>query len=415
MLDLSSHYTADGTRQTTAAEWLARGLYEISQILITTPAPDSLGRVLETLCSLLELRGALLTFVDSDGLRTTEESSWPLQPTGELRGWAHQVIEQVLNDSMPVVVENAWVELAPQPGSDVEHVESELDVSLVGVPIVSGDKLDGALVILRQHSAGDQAAFSFDSDVRLMSSVARISAVSWQLANVSAAEPVPEVAPHPPGDSAAIGRAMCWRAALHTAQTAAKTNATVLLRGETGVGKSLVARLVHEASPRHERPFVAINCAALPENLLESELFGHERGAFTGAMNRRLGRFELAHTGTLFLDEIGEISTAFQAKLLRVLQQGEFERVGGTETISVDVRVVAATHRDLEAAVRAGTFRADLYYRLCVVPVRVPALRERPQDIALLARTFLDRFNAENGTDRSLDDTALAALGAHPF
>jgi len=173
--------------------------------------------------------------------------------------------------------------------------------------------------------------------------------------------------------------------------------------------------LVHGASRRQSRPFIAINCAALPETLLESELFGHERGAFTGAVNQQKGRFELADTGTLFLDEVGELSPMFQAKLLRVLQQGEFERVGGTTTLKVDVRIIAATHRDLEAAVRAGSFRADLYYRLCVVPVRVPPLRDRPEDIALLARAFLERFNSENATSRALDETALAALLQHPF
>jgi Nif-specific regulatory protein len=160
---------------------------------------------------------------------------------------------------------------------------------------------------------------------------------------------------------------------------------------------------------------VAVNCAALSETLLESELFGHEKGAFTGAMNQRKGRFELADGGTLFLDEIGEISDTFQAKLLRVLQLGEFERVGGTTTHRVDVRIIAATNRDLEAAVRAGDFRADLYYRLCVVPIRVPSLRERTEDIPLLAQDCLERFNAENGSDRALGDTAIAAVVACPF
>jgi Nif-specific regulatory protein len=208
---------------------------------------------------------------------------------------------------------------------------------------------------------------------------------------------------------------VCWRATLLKAESAAKTNATVLILGETGVGKNVIAQLVHEASRRRARPFIAINCAALPETLLESELFGHERGAFTGAVNQQKGRFELADTGTLFLDEIGELSATFQAKLLRVLQQGEFERVGGTTTLKVDVRIIAATHRDLAAAVRAGSFRADLYYRLCVVPLRVPPLRERPEDIALLARAFLARFNSENETHQALDATALAALLLHPF
>ena len=171
----------------------------------------------------------------------------------------------------------------------------------------------------------------------------------------------------------------------------------MLLRGESGTGKELFARAIHELSPRAEGPFIKVNCAALPESVLESELFGHEKGAFTGALTARKGRFELADKGTLFLDEIGEISPAFQAKLLRVLQESEFERVGGTKTLKVDVRIVTATNRNLEEAVAGNQFRADLYYRISVVPLLLPPLRERKGDIPVLAEAFLERFNRENG------------------
>jgi Nif-specific regulatory protein len=181
----------------------------------------------------------------------------------------------------------------------------------------------------------------------------------------------------------------------------------VLLRGESGTGKELFARAVHELSPRKGKPFVKLNCAALPESVLESELFGHERGAFTGALATRAGRFELAHGGTLLLDEIGEISPAFQAKLLRVLQEGEFERVGGTRTLKVDVRLICATNKNLEEAVAKNEFRADLYYRINVVPIFLPPLRDRPSDIPLLARAFLAAFNKENGRDLGITDTGL--------
>jgi Nif-specific regulatory protein len=198
-------------------------------------------------------------------------------------------------------------------------------------------------------------------------------------------------------------------------QLVARCNLPVLLCGESGTGKELFARAIHEYSPRKEQPYIRLNCAALSESVLESELFGHDKGAFTGAIGMRKGRFEMADGGTLFLDEIGEISTTFQAKLLRVLQEGEFERVGGNHTIKVDVRLVTATNRNLEAAVIAGDFRSDLYYRISVVPVFLPALRERREDIPLLAREFLKRFNKEHGVSLSISPRAMDVLSACDF
>ena len=180
-------------------------------------------------------------------------------------------------------------------------------------------------------------------------------------------------------------------------QRAAESKATVLIRGESGSGKELIARALHFNSPRASKAFVAVNCAALPETLLESELFGHEKNAFTGAMTARAGRFEMANQGTLFLDEIGDIPAQVQIKLLRVLQEWEFERIGGTKTLKVDVRLVTATNKDLEKAVAEGTFRADLYYRLNIVSIMIPSLRDRPEDIPTLVERFLMKFNTENG------------------
>src|SRR4051812_12794028 len=175
-------------------------------------------------------------------------------------------------------------------------------------------------------------------------------------------------------------------------QRAAATDTTVLLEGESGTGKELFARSLHALSPRAEAPFVAINCAAIPENLLETELFGYEKGAFTGAVARKLGKFEMAHRGTLFLDEIGEMPLSLQAKILRALEERRFERVGGTAPVQIDVRIVAATNRALRAAIAARKFREDLYFRLSVFPITVPPLRDRVNDIPLLARFFVERF-----------------------
>jgi Nif-specific regulatory protein len=191
--------------------------------------------------------------------------------------------------------------------------------------------------------------------------------------------------------------------------------ATVLLRGESGTGKEMIAKAIHYNSPRAEGPFIKLNCAALPETLLETELFGHDRGAFTGAVGEKRGRFELAHGGTLFLDEVGDLPLSFQVKLLRVLQERQFERVGGTQTISVDVRLITATNRDLEEAVRTGTFREDLYYRLNVIPIFLPPLRERREDLPALIQFFLDRFNSANGRAVRLSHPAFSSLLTYPW
>lgn len=211
-----------------------------------------------------------------------------------------------------------------------------------------------------------------------------------------------------------VAKSALMRNALQTVSTAAPTRATILLLGESGTGKELFARAIHNQSDRSERPFVKLNCAALPEGLVESALFGHEKGAFTGAIRRVEGAFERAHGGTLLLDEITEMRLDLQSKLLRVLQEQEFERVGGSETIRVDVRIIATSNRDLEEAVETEEFRRDLYYRLSVMPIRIPPLRERPEDIPLLAHHFAQRVAA--GLEReitAIDPDVIALLQQH--
>src|SRR6184192_3321244 len=211
-----------------------------------------------------------------------------------------------------------------------------------------------------------------------------------------------------------IGESEAIKRVVAETQRVAQTEATVLLLGESGTGKELFARAVHHLSNRRDKPFVAINCAAIPETLIENELFGHERGAFTGASDRRLGKFELASGGTVFLDEIGELPLAVQGKLLRAIEEKSIDRIGGKASIPVDVRIVAATNKDLRAAVDNGEFRGDLFFRLAVFPIEIPPLRERDDDVVLLARSFAAQLGKElRGREVTLSDTSIAALYTH--
>ena len=213
-----------------------------------------------------------------------------------------------------------------------------------------------------------------------------------------------------------VGTSPALQPVLARVAKVAPTDSTVLITGETGTGKELVARAIHRRSARGSRAFVSVNCAAVPRELIASELFGHEKGAFTGATQRRLGRFELAHGGTIFLDEVGELPMETQVALLRVLQEREFERVGGSASVRVDVRVIAATNRDLQAAIEAGTFRSDLFYRLNVFPIAVPALRERTDDIPMLVEYFIHRYASKAGkTIRRVNKRTLDLLHSYQW
>ncbi|MFA6972701.1 MAG: nif-specific transcriptional activator NifA [Gallionella sp.] len=292
--------------------------------------------------------------------------------------------------------------------------------AFVGVPIRVGKKVVG--VLAAQPAPGAEILLS--EYERFLKMVANLIAQSVRLSQDVAQEKsvlteerdvLRRTVRGQYGFDNIIGHNPSMRRIFEQVRLVAKWNTTVLIRGETGTGKELIANAIHYNSPRARGSYVKLNCAALPESLLESELFGHEKGSFTGAVAQRKGRFEQAEGGTVFLDEIGEISAPFQAKLLRVLQEGELERVGGTQTIKVDVRVVAATHRDLEAEVEMGRFREDLYYRLNVMPLFLPPLRERMEDMPDIARFLVEKVGTKQGRSLNITETALRVLMHHDW
>ena len=294
------------------------------------------------------------------------------------------------------------------------------ELPLIGVPIRIGDD-EPVGVFAAQPPAGQ---FVLARHARFLEMVANLIGQSVRLARIVAAEQrelrderdsLRRQVKGEHGFSNIIGRSYSMTLVFEQVRQVAKWNTTVLIRGESGTGKELVANAIHYNSPRANRPFIKLNCAALPDNLLESELFGHEKGAFTGAVAQRKGRFEQADGGTLFLDEIGEITPAFQAKLLRVLQEGEFERIGGSRTNKVDVRVIAATNRDLETEVQEGLFREDLYYRLNVMPIVMPPLRERIEDLPDLAQFLVAKVARVQGRPLEITDSAVRMLMRHDW
>ncbi len=426
MGSLRSTTTFDrGERPLPRADLALYGIYEISKILC---GPGSLYEVLSStlhvLHSFLDMAHGVIAVLDSAGEPETVVSA-SLDPEGARRYFdalPEKVVGQIVVTEMPVVVENVTTDPAFAECDRGLWGEGK-NVAFIGVPIRDRNRVVGALAIDRPWL--NPADMRTDEDVRFLKMAANLIGQTVRLHRLvmrdrermledqrrlekereSLAAQVRR-----PGSSPIVGESEALRAVLEKVQLVARSSSPVLLRGESGTGKELFAAALHEGSPRRSGPFIKLNCAALPESVLESELFGHEKGAFTGALAQRKGRFELADNGTLFLDEIGEISGSFQAKLLRVLQEGEFERVGGTRTLKVNVRMVSATNRNLEEAVAKGNFRADLYYRLSVVPIFLPPLRERRGDIPLLAQEFLRRFNADNKTTLSFAAGALAVL-----
>lgn len=398
-------------------------VYEIAKSFSNAPDPIAVvPGMFSVLSSFLDLRHGVLALLAEPDEPAANGSVNPyrIAATSFLRD-RNAPPSEVLPDAVARIVFRSGVpyvvfDLAEEFGPDsVPPRLRDCGQTLIAVPLRDPDQghfVLGVLAAYRSHD--DKRAGLSDADVRVLTMVASLleQALRFRrriardreraqadtrrqlqcVADQTGIKRMPVTIEGIIGDSPAISDV------IEQVKRVAGKKTPVLLRGESGTGKELFARAVHSQSPRAKAPFIRVNCAALSETLLESELFGHEKGAFTGANTLKKGRFELADRGTLFLDEIGEISPAFQTKLLRVLQEGEFERVGGTQTIKVDVRIVAATNRDLEDAVAKGQFRADLYFRICVVPIVLPPLRNRKGDIRPLAQLFLDQFNKSNGT-----------------
>ncbi|GHT75715.1 acetoacetate metabolism regulatory protein AtoC [Spirochaetia bacterium] len=300
------------------------------------------------------------------------------------------------------------------PGLSGEELLKRILAATPGMPVIvltGHGTVDNAVKAMRD---GAYHFLTKPPDLKLLSLMVKRALANRELALRN--HRLEEELEHKKQFETMIGTSVAMHRVFDIISRAAPARASVLITGESGVGKELVADAIHELSPRKGKPLIKVHCAALSASLLESELFGHEKGAFTGAASRLRGRFELAHEGTLFLDEIGEIDQNLQIKLLRVLQEKKFERVGGEDTIETDVRIVAATNKDLKAEIEKGTFREDLYFRLNVVNIHVPPLRERKEDLPLLITSFLKEFAAENGKPvEAVDDKARAALYAYDW
>ena len=396
-------------------------VYEVSKILNSSlDLNKTMRSVLNVLSSHLQMLRGMVALVQEDGVLQV------IAATGmEREEIAHGrfkpgegVMGNILKAGVPAVVPDISKEELFLNRTGSRKSGSKAVISFIGVPIKVGRECIGVLSFDRESGA-DEKERNFGDDVQFLTLVANLIGQTVRLHQKVAEDRAnllqekfrlqSELHNKYSLDNV-IGQSKIMQAVFAEVHQVAPSKSTVLLRGESGTGKEAIARAIHYLSPRKDKPFVKVNCAALSETLLESELFGHERGSFTGASQERKGRFELAHGGTLFLDEIGDVSPAFQTKLLRVLQEREFERVGGSKTIKVDVRLVAATNRNLEEAVTKGQFREDLYYRINVVAIFLPSLRDRREDIPLLAEYFLQQSNEESGRKLKFSPEVMQVL-----
>jgi Nif-specific regulatory protein len=395
---MATNYSRDGDLELVT-------IYEISKILSSSlDLSKTLHDVLNLLASHLGIRRSMIILVQDTGeLHMVSAVGLSREEIQRGRYSAGEgVTGRIFKTGMALVIPDITHEpLFLNRTGSLDATDKDV-AAFIGVPIKAGGETIGVMSI---HRATDKHVRSFEKDQRFLTMVANLIGQTVRLHQSIVAERTELVREKTRLQKElhgkysiknVIGVSKRMQEVFAEVHQAAPSRATVLLRGESGTGKEAVARAIHFLSPRKDAAFIKVNCAALSETLLESELFGHEKGSFTGAQGERKGRFEMANGGTLFLDEIGDISPAFQAKLLRVLQEREFERVGGNRTIHVDVRLITATNRDLEKAVAANEFRADLYYRINVVSIFLPPLRERREDIPSLVEHFIGKFNKDN-------------------
>ncbi|HAR63810.1 MAG: sigma-54-dependent Fis family transcriptional regulator [Candidatus Margulisiibacteriota bacterium] len=380
-------------------------LFDISQVLnVSMDIKEIVKPVLSIMSNKMGMLRGTLTILDKDRGQIFIEDAIGLSDLEQKRG-RYKLGEGITGK----VVQTGKAALIPRISEDplflnrtgARNAPGKKDISFICVPIKNGDEILGALSADRLYDNG----IMLEEDLHLLSIIAAMVAQSVKirqeaLKNMERLQEensrLLEELKDKFRPANMIGNSKKIQAVFDLIQIVANSSTTIHIRGESGVGKELIAHAIHYNSNRAAQPFIKVNCAALPENLIESELFGHEKGSFTGAINTKKGRFELANGGTLFLDEIGDLPLATQVMLLRVLQEKELERVGGTNTIKVDVRLLTATNRDLEKMVEEGVFRSDLYYRLNVFPIQVPPLRERLEDIPILVNYFIDKFSKEN-------------------
>jgi len=395
-------------------------LFEISQRLINSrELSKDLTPVLRMVVEHLTAERSFLTIFNRKTSRIVIDAAWGLSSTQQARGSydvGEGVIGRVIETGQPVVIseisKSRLFKNKTRSGLTINGDE----LSFICVPVMKENRISGALSVVRKYNP----RISYEEDIRLMSVVGSLvaSVAHYQqekheelellrqrnrdLKNQLEADLRPD---------SMVGNSGKMRDVYGLITMVAPTNSSVLIRGESGTGKELIAESIHTNSQREKGPMIKVNCSALPDSLIESELFGHEKGAFTGADQRRTGRFEKAHKGTLFLDEVGDLPQPTQVKLLRILQEREFERLGSSEPIHVDVRIIAATNRNLEALIETGDFREDLFYRINVFPLFLPPLRDRREDIPMLTDHFIEKFNKRNNASvKRITTTALNML-----